>query len=405
MGSSRRRASNIKPQPPLVSCSIIGQRALYKEPFWLTDCGWKQPGMPTTDDAFWAPLDAPTAPFSPFTASVPPSGIAGTQIGQSTHSNTNPWDTSPNAFNQERALMNEQSMYRPAHSEPPGPGGPSYRRQTAFAHGMEVEASYLGTGVTSPMSLDPFTSASGALDFRAALRSGGPVSPSGPATDFLGPQTGHSMHTDPGFAWTSEENPSVRDPSLQSCSAQSLSPALSNEQNPLHSPKLEQEDSDSSQKRSAGTSRKKPRRHTHNAIEKRYRVKLNEKIAELRDSIPTLRQQAATTPGGSPLGESSATDPVSGQKINKAAILERATEYVKHLESCNRRLQSELHRARAEAASQCQHPSHAPSQPAYASHGGSHDPAYSFDTRPPRQDPGDRYYSVEDLFADDARQL
>ena len=362
--------------------------------------------MPTTDDAFWAPLEAPTAPFSPFGASVPPGGIAGTQIGRSAHSNTNLWGSSANAFNQEHALMNEQSMYRPAHSEPPGPGGPSYgTRQTAFAHGMEVEASYLGTSVTSPMSLDPFTSPSSALDFRAALRSGGPVSPGGPATDFLGPQTGHSMNTDPGFAWTSEENPSVRDASLQSCSAQSLSPALSNEQNPLHSPKLEHEDSDSSQKRSASTSRKKPRRHTHNAIEKRYRVKLNEKIAELRDSIPTLRQQAATTPGGSPLGESSATDPVSGQKINKAAILERATEYVKHLESCNRRLQSELHRARAEAASQCQHPSHAPSQPPYASHGGSHDPAYSFDTRPPRQEAGDRFYSVEDLFADDVRQL
>ncbi|CAF9940994.1 MAG: hypothetical protein HETSPECPRED_002836 [Heterodermia speciosa] len=362
--------------------------------------------MPTTGDAFWAPLEATTAPFSPFDASITPSGIAGPQIGRSTHSNTNPWDSSPNAFNQERALMNEQSMYRPAHSEPPGTAGSSYRtRPTAFAHGMEVEASYLGASVTSPMSLDPFTSASAALDFRAALQSGGPVSPRGPATDFLGPQTGHSMHTDPGFAWTSEENPSVRDASLQSCSAQSLSPALSNDQNPLHSPKLEQEDSDSSQKRSASTSRKKPRRHTHNAIEKRYRVKLNEKIAELRDSIPTLRQQAATTPGGSPLGDSSATDPVSGQKINKAAILERATEYVKHLESCNRRLQSELHRARAAAASQCQHPSHAPPQAAYASHGGSHDAAYSFDSRQTRQDPGDRYYSVEDLFSDDVRQL
>ena len=360
--------------------------------------------MPTTEDAFWAPLEAPTTPFSPFGTSVAPSGIAGTQIRRSTHSSTNLWDSSSNAFDQERALMAEQSMYRPAQSEPPGPGGPSYgRRQTAFAHGMEISASYLGSNVSSPMkSLDPFTPASGAFDFRAAPRSGGPVSP---ATDFLGPQTGHSMHTDPGFAWTSEENPSVRDASLQSCSAQSLSPALSNEQNPLHSPKLEQEDSDSSQKRSASTSRKKPRRHTHNAIEKRYRVKLNEKIAELRDSIPTLRQQAATTPGGSPLGDSSATDPVSGQKINKAAILEKATEYVKHLESCNRRLQSELHRARAEAASQCQHPSHAPSQPPYASHGGNHDPAYSFDTRPPRQDPGDRYYSVEDLFTDDVRQL
>lgn len=89
----------------------------------------------------------------------------------------------------------------------------------------------------------------------------------------------------------------------------------------------------------------KPRRTAHNAIEKRYRIRLNDKIAELRDSIPSLRAHPATNYDGRDdefgdrLGEG-----VTVNKVNKANVLEKATEYVKHLESCNRRLEAELHR-------------------------------------------------------------
>lgn len=124
----------------------------------------------------------------------------------------------------------------------------------------------------------------------------------------------------------------------------------------LKSPRLKLEGSKSPPDSSPGNSesaatttskerRKKPRRKAHNAIEKRYRVKLNEKIAELRDSIPSLRTgPGLTTDGG--YDHDSPAD-VSAPKINKAHILEKATEYVKELEASNRHLQEELYRERS----------------------------------------------------------
>ena len=102
--------------------------------------------------------------------------------------------------------------------------------------------------------------------------------------------------------------------------------------------------SESNATNNAKERRKKPRRKAHNAIEKRYRVKLNEKIAELRDSIPSLRASSGLGAEGASDHESPAE--VSGPKINKAHILEKATEYVKELEASNRHLQEELYRER-----------------------------------------------------------
>ena len=314
---------------------------------------------------------------------------------------------------QDISFANDHSVYSTASGDLPGIGPPGgRRRQTVFAHGAYVDATYLGDSATSPMSLDPMQMTSiipnPGSHAISAIRSGSRVSPGVTAAEIFGPLTGNSMQTDSGFIWASEENSSMRDPSLHSYSAQSLSPALSNDQNRQQSPKLEDEDSDSSPKRSnstPGEARKKPRRKTHNAIEKRYRVKLNEKIAELRDSIPSLRQQTATTPGGSPIGDASATDLASGQKINKANILEKATEYVKHLENCNRRLQSELQQARAEARPPLQHGSHSVPQPPYTSPEGGPDPAaFGFDTGlPARQGQGEGFYAVQDLFSNNVR--
>ena len=96
---------------------------------------------------------------------------------------------------------------------------------------------------------------------------------------------------------------------------------------------------------SASDKRKKPRRKAHNAIEKRYRIRLNEKIAELRDSIPSLRQNPNSPFSGSPKADQGGScDVASVHKVNKANVLEKATEYIKSLEHCNRRLQVELHR-------------------------------------------------------------
>lgn len=89
----------------------------------------------------------------------------------------------------------------------------------------------------------------------------------------------------------------------------------------------------------------KPRKTTHNAIEKRYRIRLNDKIAELRDSIPSLRAHSATNyDGRGDEFDDRLCEGVTVIKVNKANVLEKATEYVKHLESCNRRLEAELNR-------------------------------------------------------------
>ncbi|PTU19884.1 hypothetical protein P175DRAFT_0516941 [Aspergillus ochraceoroseus IBT 24754] len=63
------------------------------------------------------------------------------------------------------------------------------------------------------------------------------------------------------------------------------------------------------------------KKRAHNVIEKRYRANLNEKIAELRDSVPSLRAIDDDDEG--------------------ASILSKATEYIRHLEIRNKRLEDE----------------------------------------------------------------
>ncbi|EGE03543.1 HLH transcription factor [Trichophyton equinum CBS 127.97] len=85
------------------------------------------------------------------------------------------------------------------------------------------------------------------------------------------------------------------------------------------------------------------KKRSHNIIEKRYRANLNDKIAELRDSVPSLRLTYKQRHGGN-LKKSNEDDDIdltSGNKLNKASILSKATEYIKHLELRNSRLEEE----------------------------------------------------------------
>ncbi|KAJ5555341.1 hypothetical protein N7535_007777 [Penicillium sp. DV-2018c] len=82
------------------------------------------------------------------------------------------------------------------------------------------------------------------------------------------------------------------------------------------------------------------KKRAHNVIEKRYRANLNDKIAELRDSVPSLRQTKKTN-GGSNDEDDEAEGSNAANKLNKASILAKATEYIKHLEIRNRRLEDE----------------------------------------------------------------
>lgn len=88
------------------------------------------------------------------------------------------------------------------------------------------------------------------------------------------------------------------------------------------------------------TGKKMPaKKRAHNVIEKRYRANLNEKIAELRDSVPSLR--ASKNASGNLLDDDDGEGVTPANKLNKASILSKATEYIRHLEIRNKRLEDE----------------------------------------------------------------
>ncbi|ETI27944.1 hypothetical protein G647_00393 [Cladophialophora carrionii CBS 160.54] len=85
------------------------------------------------------------------------------------------------------------------------------------------------------------------------------------------------------------------------------------------------------------------KKRPHNIIEKRYRANLNEKIAELRDSVPSLRlaqkSKIRDTTGDSDEDDLDGLTP--SNKLNKASILTKAVEYIRHLEFRTKRLEEE----------------------------------------------------------------
>ncbi|KAF2087419.1 hypothetical protein K490DRAFT_57024 [Saccharata proteae CBS 121410] len=102
-----------------------------------------------------------------------------------------------------------------------------------------------------------------------------------------------------------------------------------------------QEDDSADSKSSKGPPIKKT---AHNMIEKRYRTNLNDKIAALRDSVPSLRVMSRTHTNGNE--EEDDPEDLEGltpaHKLNKATVLSKATEYIRHLEKRNKRLFDEL---------------------------------------------------------------
>ena len=89
------------------------------------------------------------------------------------------------------------------------------------------------------------------------------------------------------------------------------------------------------------TSRKS--RSSHNKIEKKYRTNINTKFIELKDAVPTLRVLDNVTDINFDQLEGLA--PAS--RLNKANILSKATEYIKHLELKNDLLLNEVRTLRA----------------------------------------------------------
>ncbi|KAF2432384.1 hypothetical protein EJ08DRAFT_585748 [Tothia fuscella] len=81
----------------------------------------------------------------------------------------------------------------------------------------------------------------------------------------------------------------------------------------------------------------------HNMIEKRYRTNLNDKIAALRDSVPSLRIMSRANGESNEAEEGDDLDGLTpAHKLNKATVLSKATEYIQHLEKQNKKLMTEL---------------------------------------------------------------
>ncbi|KAL7817227.1 hypothetical protein V8C26DRAFT_420595 [Trichoderma gracile] len=77
----------------------------------------------------------------------------------------------------------------------------------------------------------------------------------------------------------------------------------------------------------------------HNMIEKRYRTNINDKIAALRDSVPSLRIMSKSARGEDTTEDREELHGLTpAHKLNKATVLSKATEYIRHLEKRNNRL-------------------------------------------------------------------
>ncbi|KAK4157041.1 hypothetical protein C8A00DRAFT_40525 [Chaetomidium leptoderma] len=80
----------------------------------------------------------------------------------------------------------------------------------------------------------------------------------------------------------------------------------------------------------------------HNMIEKRYRNNLNDKISALRDSVPALRIMSKSARGEDTTEDREELHGLTpAHKLNKATVLSKATEYIRHLEKRNNRLLDE----------------------------------------------------------------
>ncbi|PWN50075.1 hypothetical protein IE53DRAFT_113135 [Violaceomyces palustris] len=93
---------------------------------------------------------------------------------------------------------------------------------------------------------------------------------------------------------------------------------------------------------------KQQKKVAHNAIERRYRNNINDRIAALRNAVPALRElRPRKTPSGRKSRKAQTEEDLvdgvpAATKLNKATILGKATEYIKYLKSRELRLASEV---------------------------------------------------------------
>jgi hypothetical protein len=88
----------------------------------------------------------------------------------------------------------------------------------------------------------------------------------------------------------------------------------------------------SSEEAEAVDPRQTRKQQGHNAIEKRYRSNLNEKIYALRQRVPSLRTIPEDVQADVNAGKGEGSFPEVGQKFGKAEVLTGAVAYISHLE-------------------------------------------------------------------------
>ncbi|EXJ64023.1 hypothetical protein A1O7_00358 [Cladophialophora yegresii CBS 114405] len=157
-------------------------------------------------------------------------------------------------------------------------------------------------------------------------------------TDFLTAPPSHDLLT-PRHSSASPESRSSAEMRL---SGDTLRDESTPSQRPMLKRKLSPTDIPTTDYRSEAPTpavKKRP----HNIIEKRYRANLNEKIAELRDSVPSLRlaQKSKIRDITGDSDEDDLDGLTPSNKLNKASILTKAVEYIRHLEFRTKRLEEE----------------------------------------------------------------
>lgn len=149
---------------------------------------------------------------------------------------------------------------------------------------------------------------------------------------------------------------SVSTPSLHHSPGSSSQPrtSVSNSDSPVAAPKkrggrkrkIEVEEEEAKDETGDSQEDGEPpiKKTSHNVIEKRYRNNLNDKIVELRNSVPSLRAMRRANRGeeSEDLGGLTAA-----HKLNKATVMAKATEYIKHLEKRNKAMADEMAQLKA----------------------------------------------------------
>jgi len=159
----------------------------------------------------------------------------------------------------------------------------------------------------------------------------------------------------PSLASVSTTRPSLSSFTRSPSSASSPEPSNRLQNRRKRKNSIEEEDDEDMSDGEVGRSGKPLKKTAHNMIEKRYRTNLNDKIALLRDSVPSLRV-AAKGKGRSAKDEdlqgltpahklnkvntpsSTASNPTN---FSKATVLSKATEYIAHLEKRNKVIEKE----------------------------------------------------------------